>query len=157
MNADRRSRAHTLLEVLIAMVVGLLVLAAGALYHAQRVAHGRAEDAFAMRDAATTALMLIGQQIQMAGFRSLDDDDALPLPPLFGCSAARVRGDGAQVRCEAAREASDAVVVRYVGDGVDLANHWRPGIRLSRAGYRCPRRAAAGGKPLRCACQPVDR
>ncbi|AFJ85061.1 MULTISPECIES: type IV pillus assembly protein [Burkholderia] len=119
MNADRRSRAHTLLEVLIAMVVGLLVLAAaGALYHAQRVAHGRAEDAFAMRDAATTALMLIGQQIQMAGFRSLDDDDALPLPPLFGCSAARVRGDGAQVRCEAAREASDAVVVRYVGDGV---------------------------------------
>lgn len=119
MNADRRSRAHTLLEVLIAMVVGLLVLAAaGALYHAQRVAHGRAEDAFAMRDAATTALMLIGQQIQMAGFRSLDDDDALPLPPLFGCSAARVRGDGAQVRCEAARDASDAVLVRYVGDGV---------------------------------------
>lgn len=64
MNADRRMRAHTLLEVLIAMTVGLLVLAAaGALYHAQRVAQRRADDGFRMRDAAGTALLLIGQQI----------------------------------------------------------------------------------------------
>ena len=119
LNAERRSRAHTLLEVLIAMTVGLLVLsAAGALYHAQRVAQRRAEDGFRMRDAAATALMLIGQQIQMAGFRPLDVEEASPLPPVFGCSAARVRGDGAQVRCEAMRVASDAVLVRYVGDSV---------------------------------------
>lgn len=76
MNVDQRgrgpgrnhshTRAHTLLEVLIAMTVGLLVLsAAGALYHAQRLAQRRAEDGFRMRDAAATALMLIGQQIQM--------------------------------------------------------------------------------------------
>ncbi|WP_081259207.1 PilW family protein [Burkholderia territorii] len=119
MNADRRSRAHTLLEVLIAMTVGLLVLAAaGALYHAQRVAQRRAEDGFRMRDAAATALTLIGQQIQMAGFRPLDVEGPPSLPAVFGCSAARVRGNGAQVSCEAMRAASDALLVRYVGDVV---------------------------------------
>ena len=119
MNADHRTRGHTLLEVLIAMTVGLLVLAAaGALYHAQRIAQRRAEDGFRMRDAAATALMLIGQQIQMAGFRPLDAEAASSLPPVFGCSAARVRGSGAQVRCEPARLSSDAVLVRYVGDSV---------------------------------------
>ncbi|KUZ00411.1 N-terminal cleavage protein [Burkholderia sp. RF7-non_BP1] len=119
MNGERRSRAHTLLEVLIAMTVGLLVLAAaGALYHAQRVAQRRAEDGFRMRDAAATALMLIGEQIQMAGFRPLDVEGAPSLPPMFGCSAGRVRGNGAQVRCETVRAASDALLVRYVGDAV---------------------------------------
>ncbi|MBZ5790105.1 PilW family protein [Burkholderia contaminans] len=119
MNADRRMRAHTLLEVLIAMTVGLLVLAAaGALYHAQRVAQRRADDGFRMRDAAGTALMLIGQQIQMAGFRPLDVQGVSPLPPVFGCSMARVRGNGAQVRCEPVRAASDALLIRYVGDAV---------------------------------------
>ncbi|NTZ85123.1 type IV pillus assembly protein [Burkholderia metallica] len=119
MNADRGTRGHTLLEVLIAMTVGLLVLAAaGALYHAQRIAQRRAEDGFRMRDAAATALMLIGQQIQMAGFRPLDAEAASSLPPVFGCSTARVRGSGAQVRCEPARLSSDALLVRYVGDAV---------------------------------------
>ncbi|WP_412022405.1 PilW family protein [Burkholderia cepacia] len=119
MPVDRRMRAHTLLEVLIAMTVGLLVLAAaGALYHAQRVAQRRAEDGFRMRDAAGTALMLIGQQIQMAGFRPLDAEGASSLPPVFGCSMARVRGDGAQVRCEPVRASSDGVLIRYVGDAV---------------------------------------
>ncbi|CAB3760846.1 N-terminal cleavage protein [Burkholderia sp. MSh2] len=120
MNADRRGqRAHTLLEVLIAMTIGLLVLAAaGALYHAQRVAQRRAEDGFRMRDAAASALTLIGQQIQMAGFRPLDADAGASLPPVFGCSMARVKGDGARVRCEPARAASDALLIRYVGDAV---------------------------------------
>ncbi|QRR12610.1 type IV pillus assembly protein [Burkholderia sp. MS389] len=119
MNADRRTRGHTLLEVLIAMTVGLLVLAAaGALYHAQRIAQRRAEDGFRMRDAAATALMLIGQQIQMAGFLPLDAQAPSSLPPVFGCSAARVRGSGAQVRCEPVRLSSDALLVRYVGDAV---------------------------------------
>ncbi|WP_391857223.1 PilW family protein, partial [Vibrio cidicii] len=117
MNADRRTRGHTLLEVLIAMTVGLLVLAAaGALYHAQRIAQRRAEDGFRMRDAAATALMLIGQQVQMAGFRPLDAEaTSSSLPSVFGCSMARVRGSGAQVRCEPARLSSDALLVRYVG------------------------------------------
>ncbi|WP_175957948.1 PilW family protein [Burkholderia sp. BCC0405] len=119
MHADCRMRAHTLLEVLIAMTVGLLVLAAaGALYHAQLIAQRRADDGFRMRDAAGTALMLIGQQIQMAGFRPLDAEAMSSLPPVFGCSMARVRGDGAQVRCEPVRIASDALLIRYVGDAV---------------------------------------
>ncbi|OXI87758.1 type IV pillus assembly protein [Burkholderia sp. AU33423] len=121
MNADRRMRAHTLLEVLIAMTVGLLVLAAaGALYHAQRVAQRRADDGFRMRDAAGTALILIGQQIQMAGFRPLDreGEGVSSLPPVFGCSMARVRGAGAQLRCEPVRGTSDALLIRYVGDAV---------------------------------------
>ncbi|KHK54520.1 N-terminal cleavage protein [Burkholderia sp. A9] len=119
MSVDRRIRAHTLLEVLIAMTVGLLVLAAaGALYHAQQVAQRRAEDGFRMRDAAATTLTLIGQQLRMAGFRPLDVEASPSLPPVFGCSAGRVRGHGAQVRCEAVRAASDAVLIRYVGDAV---------------------------------------
>lgn len=119
MQVDRRMRAHTLLEVLIAMTVGLLVLAAaGALYHAQRVAQRRAEDGFRMRDVAGTALMLIGQQIQMAGFRPLDAEGASSLPPVFGCSMARVRGVGEQVWCEPRRALSDGLLIRYVGDVV---------------------------------------
>ncbi|AZQ52720.1 PilW family protein [Burkholderia cenocepacia] len=119
MNASHVARGHTLLEALIAMTVGLLVLAAaGALYHTQRIAQRRAEDGFRMRDAAATALMLIGQQIQMAGFRPLDAQAASSLPPVFGCSTARVRGSGAQVHCEPARLSSDALLVRYVGDAV---------------------------------------
>ncbi|OMG69971.1 PilW family protein [Burkholderia ubonensis] len=118
MRVDRCARAHTLLELLIAMSVGLLVLAAvGALYHAQRVGQRRADDAFRMRDAASTALTLIGQQIQMAGFQPLDLSTS-PLPPLFGCASARVRGEDAQVRCEPAPASSDALLVRYVGDAV---------------------------------------
>ncbi|MDR8731781.1 PilW family protein [Burkholderia pseudomultivorans] len=119
MRTKRRMRAHTLLEVLIAMTVGLLVLAAaGAAYHAQRVAQRRADDGFRMRDAAGTALMLIGQQLQMAGFRPLDAGGSTALPPVFGCSAARIRGDSAQVRCDPLRTDSDALLVRYVGDTV---------------------------------------
>ncbi|MBR8057261.1 PilW family protein [Burkholderia dolosa] len=120
MHVDRRAlRAHTLLEVLIAMTIGFLVLAAaGALYHAQRVAQRRAEDGFRMRDAAGTALMLIGQQLQMAGFRPLDVAGSSPLPPVFGCTAARVRGDGAHAQCEPAAATSDALLIRYVGDAV---------------------------------------
>ncbi|KVA06089.1 type IV pilus assembly protein [Burkholderia ubonensis] len=118
MQIDRRVRAHTLLELLIAMSVGLLVLAAvGALHHAQRVGQRRADDAFRMRDAASTALTLIGQQIQMAGFQPLDLSTSL-LPPLFGCASSRVRGEDAQVRCEPAPASSDALLVRYIGDAV---------------------------------------
>ncbi|MDS0861290.1 PilW family protein [Burkholderia pseudomultivorans] len=119
MRTKRRMRAHTLLEVLIAMTVGLLVLAAaGAAYHTQRVAQRRADDDFRLRDAAGTALLLIGQQLQMAGFRPLDAGAPTALPPVFGCSAARIRGDGAQVRCDPLRTDSDALLVRYVGDAV---------------------------------------
>ncbi|KVQ80471.1 type IV pilus assembly protein [Burkholderia multivorans] len=120
MNAERRMRAHTLLEVLIAMLVGLLVLAAaGALYHAQRIAQRRADDAFALRDAAGTALMLIGQQVQMAGFRPLDvgaSSSSSSWSPVFGCASARMRGDAAQ--CDSVPQSSDALLVRYIGDAV---------------------------------------
>lgn len=119
MSAERRARAHTLLEVLIAMSAGLLVLAAvGSLFQAQRLAQRRADDAFRMRDAASTALTLVGQQIQMAGFRPLDADTVSPVAPLFGCASARVRGPDSQPWCEAMRGASDSLLVRYVGDTV---------------------------------------
>jgi type IV pilus assembly protein PilW len=119
MRADRSARAHTLLEVLIALSVGLLVLAAaGTLYHTQRVAQRRADDAFLMRDAASTALMLVGQHIQMAGFRPLDAASGSPFRSLFGCASGRVRGPDAQPWCESARTQSDSLMVRYVGDAV---------------------------------------
>jgi type IV pilus assembly protein PilW len=119
MSANPNARAHTLLELLIALSVGLLVLAAVvALYHAQRVAQRRADDLFRMRDAASTALTLIGQQIQMAGFRPLDAGVGEPAPALFGCASAALRGTDAQPWCEAVRGASDALRVRYVADTV---------------------------------------
>ncbi|RQS70064.1 type IV pillus assembly protein [Burkholderia sp. Bp8963] len=119
MTGKRHARAHTLLEVLVAMSVGLLVLAAvGALHHVQRVAQRRADDGFRMRDAAGTALVLIGQQIQMAGFRPLDVLTPQSSPPVFGCESARVRGDDARVHCEPARASSDALLIRYIGDAV---------------------------------------
>ncbi len=119
MIGSSNTRAHTLLELLIAMSVGLLVLAAvGMLYHAQRVAQRRADDLFRMRDAASTALTLIGQQIQMAGFRPLDAATDLRSPALFGCASAALRGTDGRPSCDPVRSASDALLVRYVADTV---------------------------------------
>jgi type IV pilus assembly protein PilW len=118
-----RQRGHTLLELMIAMMLGLVV-AGGAvsLYRSQRLAFTQAADAASMRDAGMTALTLIGQQVQMAGFTPIDapqsPDQPAVDPALFGCSAARPVGAGRMPNCEPLASRSDGIVVRYVGDAV---------------------------------------
>ncbi|CAG4886359.1 PilW family protein [Paraburkholderia saeva] len=116
------SRGHTLLEVVIATVLGLVVTAgAVALYRSQRAAFVNASDAAHIEETGIGALTLLGQQIQMAGFRSADAaSPVLTNAPaaVFGCSGARPVGLDEAPRCEALASHSDGIVVRYSGDAV---------------------------------------
>lgn len=112
-------RGHTLLELIIALALGLIVTAgAVSLYTTQRRAFESASDALRIRDAGLTALTLIGQQLQMAGFTPAEiASDAGP-PPLFGCSGGRPTGADDNLVCTKLSTGSDGVVVRYLGDTV---------------------------------------
>jgi type IV pilus assembly protein PilW len=108
------SRGHTLLELAIALALGLLIVAAAlSLYRAQRGAFERAADAARMHDAAVAALELIAQHVQMAGFASARAD-----APLFGCVQGRVIGGDTAASCESLASRSDGVQVRYAADAV---------------------------------------
>jgi len=123
-----RQRGHTLLELMIAVMLGLVVTGgAVSLYRSQRQAFTQAADAASMREAGMTALMLIGQQVQMAGFVPIDafpsgspasPDSPAIIPALFGCSGSRPVGAGSAPDCEPLASRSDGIVVRYIGDAV---------------------------------------
>jgi type IV pilus assembly protein PilW len=114
-----RRRGHTLLELTIAMALGVLVTgAAVSLYRSQRLSFARAADAASIRDAGLTALTLIGQQVQMAGFVPADAPPGAAPSGLFGCSGARPVGPDSAPLCEPLASRSDGIVVRYVGDAV---------------------------------------
>ena len=114
MNRTSGTRGHTLLELAIAMALGLLVIVAVlSLYRGQRNAHDRAADNARMHDAAGTALDLIGQQVQMAGSDLPDTGTGL-----FGCSQGRPTGSDAAPVCETLAGRSDGIVVRYAADTV---------------------------------------
>ena len=87
------SRGHTLPELTIALALGMLIVTAClSLYGAQRAAFERAADVARMHDAASIALDMIGQQIQMAGFLSGPYTGADLAAPVFGCAQGRVTG-----------------------------------------------------------------
>ncbi|SMG43834.1 PilW family protein [Paraburkholderia susongensis] len=110
---------HTLVEFVIAMALGLIVTAGAiSLYTTQRGAFERASNATRIREAGLTALMLIGQQLQMAGFVPADVPGYGAPPPLFGCSGGRPTGADASPGCTSLSTGSDGVAIRYVGDGV---------------------------------------
>lgn len=114
-----RHCGHTLIELIIALALGLVVTTgAVSLYRSQRAAFGRADDASRIRDAGLTALALIGQQVQMAGFIPADALQPQLRPTLFGCSAARPTGTDDSPACEALASRSDGIAIRYVGDNV---------------------------------------
>ncbi|CAB3766512.1 PilW family protein [Paraburkholderia humisilvae] len=117
-----RSCGHTLLEVMIAVALGLVVTAgAVSLYRSQRLALVRATDAVQMHDAGMTALTLIALQLQMAGFTPADAPSAgasTSTGALFGCSAARPVGADERLTCEALASHSDGIAIRYVADNV---------------------------------------
>lgn len=117
----RTCTAHgqTLIELLIAMALGLVVTAgAVSLYSSQRAAFERASNAMRMRDAGLTALSLIGQQVQMAGFVPASVEGYAGPPPLSGCSAGRPTGGDSSLACTKLASGSDGVAARYVGDDV---------------------------------------
>lgn len=113
------ARGHTLLELVIAMALGLVVTAgAVSLYRAQRSAFESASNALRIREAGLTALTLIGQQLQMAGFVPADIVQYDGPAQLFGCSGGRPTGADDSPACTKLSSGSDGVAVRYVGDGV---------------------------------------
>jgi type IV pilus assembly protein PilW len=113
------SRGHTLLELTIALALGMSVVSAClSLYRAQRAAFERAADAVRIHEAASAALDMLGQQIQMAGFAADPDPLAGVDAPLFGCAQGRVTGDESAASCETLASRSDGVQVRYAADAV---------------------------------------
>jgi type IV pilus assembly protein PilW len=115
----RREAGHTLLELTIAVALGLVVtLGALIAYRAQRQAFAYASDAARIHEAGVNALMLVGEQIQMAGFVGADTRTPLAGPAIFGCAAGRPTGADAALACEALSSRSDGLAVRYQGDGV---------------------------------------
>ncbi|WP_158244282.1 PilW family protein [Trinickia dabaoshanensis] len=137
---------HMLLEWLIAAALGLTVLAgASSLYRAQRASFERAADAARMIEAGATALMLLGQQIQMAGYApaALPALRAPVTPGVFGCRSSRLMVGSAadELGCigdDTVRANSDSIVVRYIDDAVAT---WR----------------GASGEPTDCLGQGVAR
>lgn len=110
---------HTLLELVIAVALGVVVtIGAVVAYRAQRMSFGLAADAARMHEAGMNALILVGEQIQMAGFVPADSPPGTSAAPLFGCSGGRPVGPDDNLVCEALAGGSDGVAVRYVGDGL---------------------------------------
>ena len=115
-----QSPGHTLLELVIAVALGLIVTAGVvSLYRSQRMAFTHAGDAAQIHEAGMAALTLIGEQLQMAGFVPADmPRPGNPLPGLFGCSGARAIGADDSLSCESLASHSDGVAVRYIADNV---------------------------------------
>ena len=107
------SRGHTLLEMTIALALGMLIVTASlSLYRSQRAAFDRAADAARIHEAGSIALDLLGQQMQMAGFASGIE------AALFGCAQGRVIGADAAASCETLTGRSDGLQIRYAADAV---------------------------------------
>lgn len=123
-----RRGGQSVLELLIATALGTLLIGnAVLLYRVQREASTLAADQASIRDAGMTALVMLAQQIEMAGFTPVapSGDDAAnrdhargALLGIFGCDAGiPSRGPGA-FHCERRSRGSDSIVVGYVDDGV---------------------------------------
>ncbi|MEW6342757.1 MAG: PilW family protein [Paraburkholderia sp.] len=133
-----RARGHTLVELVIALALGLVVtVGTVSLYRAQRAAFGRDADTLQVREAGLAALTLIGQQIQMTGFVPADASQSQSTPTLFGCSSARPTGADENLACETLTSRSDGIAIRYVGDNVST---W----------------ASSSGQPTDCLGQAVS-
>ncbi|WP_241024119.1 PilW family protein [Burkholderia sp. Ac-20365] len=111
---------HTLLEITIAMALGLIVTAgAVSLYRSQRTVFTQAADAVQIHDAGMTALTLIGEQLQMAGFVPADMPRTFVAQPgLFGCTGGRPIGGDDSLTCESLATHSDGIAIRFIADSV---------------------------------------
>ncbi|CAH2782425.1 MAG: hypothetical protein CPDRYMAC_1739 [uncultured Paraburkholderia sp.] len=137
---QRYSRAQKLLEFVIGLALGLIVTAGTvSLYNTQRAAFDRASDTQRIREAGLTALTLMGQQIQMAGFVPADSNAYLVPLSLFGCSGGCPTGADDSLTCESLSSRSD------VWRSVTWAMSCRRGRPLLR------KSPIASGRPLRMA------
>lgn len=110
---------HTLLELSISMALGLLiVIATVSLYRGQRLAFDRAAETTRLRDAASNALDLIAQQVQMARFTPAGPNAQDMSSALFGCSSGRPVGSDTLPTCETLTSRSDGILVSYAADTV---------------------------------------
>ncbi|WP_322016184.1 PilW family protein [Paraburkholderia sp. J12] len=110
---------HTLLELTIAVALGLAVTAGAiAAYRSQRQAFVLASDNARVHEAGMNALMLVGEQIQMAGFVPADSAQGLAASAVFGCAGGRPTGADDSLTCEALSGRSDGIAIRYIGDSV---------------------------------------
>lgn len=115
-------RGHTLLELVIAVALGLVVVTGAVVaYRAQYQAFVVASDAARIHEAGMNALTLVGEQIQSAGYVPADMPQDLGGPAIFGCAGGRPGGPDDAVVCAALSGGSDGLAVRYVGD---LASTW---------------------------------
>jgi type IV pilus assembly protein PilW len=115
----QEQRGHTLLELSISVALGLIIVVAMvSLYRGQRFSFERAAETARLHEAAATALDLIGQQMQMAGFASASNSLTGNLPTLFGCTKGRPVGADNAPSCETLTSRSDGVLVRYAADTV---------------------------------------
>jgi type IV pilus assembly protein PilW len=126
---DRRCRrhGHSLIELLIATALGIFVVGAAALlYRSQRETSSLLADTASIRDAGMTALLLMGQQIEMAGFappdRSGNDADRFDYvgigPSSFECVPGPAASGADRSACPSVPGGSDVNTVSYVDDGV---------------------------------------
>ena len=117
----RRRGGHTLIELMVATALGLIVVATiASLYRAARQFHTASADTAQMREAGMTALLLMSEQIQMAGFvppglPALSKDVA---PGLFGCASGYPVETEVGLRCQRDASGSDGIAIRYVDDAV---------------------------------------
>ncbi|RQH09945.1 PilW family protein [Paraburkholderia dinghuensis] len=110
---------HTLLELVIAVALGLVVAAgAVAAYRSQVQAFRLATDAARIHEAGMNALTLLGEQIQIAGFSPADVPQSLSGSAVFGCAGGRPTGADTSLTCKSLSGRSDGIAVRYVGDTV---------------------------------------
>jgi len=110
---------HTLLELVIAVALGLVVVAGAVVaYRSQHQAFVLASDAARIHEAGMNALMLVGEQIQNAGYVPANASQELGGPAIFGCSGGRPGGEDDHITCASLPSGSDGVAVRYIGDTV---------------------------------------
>lgn len=118
----KTQRGHTLLELAISAALGMLiVIATISLYRGQRLAYDRATESARLREAASNALDLIAQQVQMARFMPAGLDASDTSTALFGCSSGRPVGSDAAPTCETLSSRSDGILIRY---GADTISTW---------------------------------
>lgn len=118
----KTQRGHTLLELAISAALGMLiVIATISLYRGQRLAYDRATESARLREAASNALDLIAQQVQMARFTPTGLDASDTSTALFGCSSGRPVGSDAAPTCETLSSRSDGILIRY---GADTISTW---------------------------------
>jgi type IV pilus assembly protein PilW len=115
-----------LVELLVAAALGIVIVGTSALlYQAQRKASTQAADTASMHDAGMAALLMIGQQIEMAGFMPVEEagvafSESVPLgiESSVVCSTGALANDNGSSSCPPTLAGSHDIVVRYVDDGL---------------------------------------